>query len=220
MTNLLFDYDGTLHDCLEIYEPAVRQAYDRLVDLHLALPRQWTREEVRTWIGLSPDEMWDLAAPGLPPEEKQRSIALVGARMDELIRSGAARLYPGVPQLLDALRQDGFRLLLLSNCPRRYLDAHEKAFGLSRYFDGLYCGEQFGYRPKYEIFRELRAQYEGEFLVIGDRAQDMEIAAKNGIRSIGCLYGYGREGELAGADWLLGEPMELRELMQNIHQFR
>ena len=33
MINLLFDYDGTLHDSLRIYAPALQTAYDRLVRL-------------------------------------------------------------------------------------------------------------------------------------------------------------------------------------------
>ena len=32
MTNLIFDYDGTIHNCLKIYAPAFRKAYAWLVD--------------------------------------------------------------------------------------------------------------------------------------------------------------------------------------------
>ena len=37
MVNLLFDYDGTLHDSLAIYAPAVLAAYDDLASRGLAL---------------------------------------------------------------------------------------------------------------------------------------------------------------------------------------
>lgn len=78
-----------------------------------------------------------------------------------------------------------------------------------RLFSGLYCEEQFGYRPKYAICRELQARYDGGFLVIGDRRQDMEAAKRNGLRAIGCAYGYGGSGELSGADWTVNAPAEL-----------
>lgn len=29
---LIFDYDGTIHDTLKIYEPAFREVYERLAD--------------------------------------------------------------------------------------------------------------------------------------------------------------------------------------------
>lgn len=54
MTGLLFDYDGTLHESLRLYAPAMQAVYDRLVDRGLAPPRQLTDREVRTWIGLPP----------------------------------------------------------------------------------------------------------------------------------------------------------------------
>lgn len=181
MVNLLFDYDGTLHDSLQIYAPAFQAAYDRLTELGCAEPRRWSADEVRQWIGLTPEDMWDRFMPDLPTEEKRASGTLIGSRMLELIQGGRARLYPDVPEVLTALKQRDFRLLLLSNCPVSYLEAHAKYFQLDRYFQGLYCGEAFGYRPKYEICRELQTWYDGPFLVIGDRRQDMEIARRNGL---------------------------------------
>ena len=122
MINLLFDYDGTLHDSLRIYAPALQTAYDRLVRLGYVEVRRWSADEVRQWIGLSPGEMWDRFLPDLPLAEKQTSGALIGDRMLALIRQGQAQLYPGVPEVLDSLRDRGYRLLLLSNCPVSYLD--------------------------------------------------------------------------------------------------
>lgn len=209
MVNLLFDYDGTLHDSLQIYAPAFQAAYDRLTELGCAEPRRWSADEVRQWIGLTPEDMWDRFMPDLPTEEKRASGTLIGSRMLELIQGGRARLYPDVPEVLTALKQRDFRLLLLSNCPVSYLKAHAKYFQLDRYFQGLYCGEAFGYRPKYEICRELQTWYDGPFLVIGDRRQDMEIARRNGLGAIGCLYGYGSPEELAEADFLAASPKEI-----------
>lgn len=129
--------------------------------------------------------------------------------MLELVRTGRAKLYEGVPEVLTALRKRDLRLLLLSNCSAAYLQAHAECFRLERFFDGLFCGEQFDYRPKYEIFSVLRRRYDGPFLIIGDRLQDMEIAQRNGLRAIGCLYGYGSKEELSTAEWVANKPIEL-----------
>lgn len=216
MVNLLFDYDGTLHDSLRIYAPAVQAAYDRLARLGIAPPRQWGLGEVRAWIGLPPAQMWDLCVPGLSDVEKRVSGELVGQRMLELVQAGQARLYEGVPEVLTALGEQGFRLLLLSNCPVSYLRTHAEHFHLEQFFAGLFCGEQFGYRPKYEIFLELRRRYDGSFVVIGDRIQDMEIARRNGLRAIGCLYGYGGREELSAADWMVETPLELLDCARQL----
>ena len=55
MTGLLFDYDGTLHESLRIYAPAMQAVYDGLSDRGLAPPRQLTDREVRSWIGMPPE---------------------------------------------------------------------------------------------------------------------------------------------------------------------
>lgn len=220
MVQLLFDYDGTLHDSLAIYAPAVQQAYDTLVSKGLAQPKNWDRETIRQWIGLSPQAMWDQFQPHLSQEEKQAGSAQIGQRMQELVEEGQARLYPGVPQVLDELKKREVGMLLLSNCPVSYLRAHTACFGLERWFDGLYCGEEFGYRPKYEILPLLQTRWQGNFLVLGDRDQDMEMARRCGVPAIGCRYGYGSPEELAGADWLADSPQDLLECVEQFLKSR
>lgn len=209
MVNLLFDYDGTLHDSLAIYTPAVQEAYDTLVAQGHAAPKTWTEDTVRGWIGLSAAEMWNQFQPHLSPQEKQAGSAQIGRRMLELADEGKARLYPGVPQVLDKLKERGLRLLLLSNCPVVYLQTHAFCFDLGRWFEGLYCAEEFGYIPKRDILPILRQLWPGDFLVIGDRALDVEMARQNHVPAVGCLYGYGGQEELGEADWLAKTPEEL-----------
>ena len=100
---------------------------------------------------MAPSEMWEQFQPQLSFGEKQAGGTYIGRRMQELVEAGQARLYPGVPQVLDELKALGVGMLLLSNCPVSYLRAHTACFGLERWFDGLYCGEEFDHRPKYEI---------------------------------------------------------------------
>lgn len=47
--------------------------------------------------------------------------------------------------------------------------------------------------------------------MIGDRSHDIVGGRRNGMRTLGVLYGYGNEAELrdAGADGLVGAPDEL-----------
>ena len=159
MPNLLFDYDGTLHDSMKIYAPSVQLAWDNLAAKGLTEPRTLSEEELRPCIGMTPDEMWGYFAMNIGEEEKRECTKLVGDNMLELVRRGEAKLYDGVPEALAELRRRGFHLVLLSNCPVSYLEAHTEQFHLEQYFEGLYCAEEFGYRPKYEIFERLRGHY-------------------------------------------------------------
>ena len=96
MTGLLFDYDGTLHESLRIYAPAMQAVYDGLSD-----------RGVRSWIGMPPERAWDCLLPGLAEAEKRRAIEQVGTGMLARIEDGGAQLYPGVPEALSTLKKPG-----------------------------------------------------------------------------------------------------------------
>ena len=210
--HLLFDYDGTLHETMKIYGPAFRLACANLAARGFLQPRDYTDAEISYWLGFSTPEMWRRFLPELPPPEKERSSRMVGGEMLRLVCAGQAALYPQAEETLTALRERGHTLLLLSNCRRAYLESHVQAFGLDRFFSACYCCEEFGDIPKYDIFPLIRAQRPGDYVVIGDRVFDLEIAEKHGLPSVGCLYGYGNAEELSAATYRIASLPELLTL--------
>ena len=60
MANLIFDYDGTLHNTMKIYKPSFLKAYDYLVSVGKAAPRIFADNEISCWLGYSGAEMWKL----------------------------------------------------------------------------------------------------------------------------------------------------------------
>ena len=91
MVNLLFDYDGTLHDSLAIYAPAVLAAYNDLAARGVAVGDAPDRETIQRWIGMAPSEMWEQFQPQLSSQEKQAGGAYIGRRMQELVEAGLIR---------------------------------------------------------------------------------------------------------------------------------
>jgi len=88
-------------------------------------------------------------------------------------------------------------------------------FELSHHFQKVYGADLDGrFDDKAELIAYLLAS-EGvsarQAVMIGDRAADVLAAKANGLRSIGVLWGYGSEQELAdaGADLILQTPSEL-----------
>ncbi|MGN1414353.1 MAG: HAD family hydrolase [Anaerovoracaceae bacterium] len=209
--NLLFDYDGTLHDTAHIYIPAFRLAYRTLVQRGLAPDRDFTDEEIKSWLGYSPKEMWTTLLPNQPWSRLMDASAVVTAEMVRRIAEGQARLFPGTEETLLQLKNAGHCLLFLSNCKKAYMKQHQSAFGLERYFDGFYCSEDYDYMPKYEIFLRIQKDHPGPYIVIGDRFHDMQVAEKHGLLSIACNYGYGREDEFCEANTVIQEIRDLPE---------
>ena len=175
---IIFDYDGTIHHTLGIYEPAFRETYQWLTEQKVTEEREIGSVEIAGWLGLNSKEMWNTFLPELDQSYKEQASRMVGDLMVRQIRKHKAVWYPGAEEMLTALKNRGYHLVILSNCKASYREAHWKEFGM-------------------EIIRE----YSGPYLVVGDRRQDLECARSCKSPFIGCLYGYGEKGELNGADY-------------------
>ena len=55
---LIFDYDGTLHDSIQIYALAFRKSYRALVRMGYVPEKQFTDMEISRWLGFTAQEMW------------------------------------------------------------------------------------------------------------------------------------------------------------------
>lgn len=125
--------------------------------------------------------------------------------------------YPGIPELLVALREQGRQLAVASN---KYQRATEKLIG--HYFPDIRFTAVLGQRegipvkPDPAIVREilLRAGAdEKETLYIGDSGVDMQTAANSGVDSIGVTWGFRPREELlaCGAGKIVDRAADILE---------
>lgn len=200
MTNLIFDYDGTLHNSMLTYAPAFRDTMKWLSDNGYIAEKEYSDNEISCWLGFNSTDMWNSFHPELDPEIREKARLMLGRDMAERIDNGEGALYDGAEETLSELKKRGYTLIFLSNCRFHYLERHRRVFGLDRFFNHYYCCEAFDFIPKYEIFPKIAPAHKGNFIVIGDRFHDIETAVRNGLPSIGCSYGFGSPEELSGAD--------------------
>ena len=95
--NVIFDYDGTLHETMRIYGPAFRKNYEFLAAQGLMPARQFEDAEISEWLGYPTGDMWRRFAPQLSEAEQGACSARIQEEMARLIENGTARLYPAVP---------------------------------------------------------------------------------------------------------------------------
>ena len=126
-------------------------------------------------------------------------------------------MYPGVPELLARLRQEGFTLYLATSKPYKYAVHILEYLNLSHHFEKVYGSEFDGtFSDKVQLLAHLLSE-EGDktsvSLMVGDRLHDIRGARLNHLASAGATYGYGSREELleAGADYLINRPEELLE---------
>ena len=124
-------------------------------------------------------------------------------------------VYAGIPENLAALRAAGRRLFVVTSKPQRYAAQIVEHFELSSFFEKVYGPEQDGVlHDKADLIaRVLRTEgiAAEAATMVGDRSHDVLGARKNGIASLGVLWGYGSHADLtiAGAGALLASPYEL-----------
>jgi phosphoglycolate phosphatase len=124
-------------------------------------------------------------------------------------------VYAGVTQMLDHVRGVASAVFVATLKPKSYADRIVRRLGLEPYFAGVYGAELGGrFDDKAELLAYLLATEQvapERAVMIGDRAGDIVSARANRVRSIGVLWGYGSEFELADAraDGLCAAPGEL-----------
>ena len=206
---LIFDYDGTIHDTLHIYEPVMRETYRWLVQAGYVKEEPLASTRIAGWLGLNAKEMWDDFQPQLAEKLKEQAGRRNGEGMVSLVRAHEARWYANAKTTLDVLKQSGYHMLVLSNCKISYREAHWEEFQMERWFDRFYDCETYDFAPKTQIIQEIMPDRNTPCVVIGDRSKDMDCARAIRAPFIGCLYGYGSREELSGADALIADISEL-----------
>lgn len=210
---IVFDYDGTLHNSTKIYTDVFRQVYREMEAAGDVPVREFRDEEITKWLGYSVQAMWDEFQPDFAQEKKMFYAGEIGRLMTEKVRNKEAILYDGALETLQYLKDKGYYLVYLSNCRHAYMDLHSECFGLYNYFDGMYCSGDYEQKPKYEIFHAIKEKYPSEYLMVGDRFHDMEIAQYHKIYTAGCTYGFGSRDEIGMADVLLKDIRDLQKIL-------
>ena len=214
---LVFDYDGTLQETDIIYGPAVRAASKHVRDdlgIDVAPP---TEEQIKSWLGKTAREMWHEYAPQLDGKNCEECMSIVYRHMLALIKQGNARWFAGAAELLDSLKSQGYRMVILSNCNKGYATVHSEFFGMDRWFESFYDSESFGDIGKGAIMKKIADEHPGErYIVIGDRGGDMEAAAAVGAPFIGCTYGYGTKKELRDSTLFADSPHRIEDCIHKL----
>lgn len=213
---LIFDYDGTIHNTMVIYERAFRGCYEWLVAKGYAPRQEIPTEQIAGWLGMNSRDMWNSFLPELPEELKERASRRVGESMAKQILSHRAIWYPGAEEVLEQLKEEGYTMVIVSNCKILYHRANWNEFSMERWFAQFYDCETFGFAPKAEIIREVKKKYDMPYLFIGDRRGDLECARAWNSPFIGCGYGFGSDEELKEADAVAKSPQMLPELIHRL----
>ena len=183
---VVFDVDGTLFDTSE----GIFSAVDMTTDSE-GLERI-PRSELRTYIG-PPLARSFMRTYGVDANEAERLARVYrGFYMERF--SGLAVMYPGIPELLDRIRDAGARMSVVTH--KYEVSAKEllDRFGILGHFDGVYGCDSEGLPGKASCIRKCLSDTnvrKDRCVMVGDSISDLEGANGAGVDFIGALYGFG-----------------------------
>lgn len=210
----VFDCDGTLVDGQASICDAMESAF-----AETGLPPP-DRNEVRRAVGLSLLQ----AVRRLLPEGDERICLAITDAYKRAFRTAredgslSQPLYAGIPELLDDLRDAGWKLGVATGMSDRGLAHCLASHGLQGHFVTLQTADRHPSKPHPAMLEaalfEAAAQ-PAEAVMIGDTAYDMQMARSSRVEAIGVEWGYHPPFELtaAGANFIAATPARLREYL-------
>jgi len=208
---ILFDLDGTLTDSGEGIINCVIYALERF---GLPIP---ARESLRYFVG--PPLHESFIKQGVPVERAEEAVAVYRERY---VPTGMFENtpYPGVRELLEALKAEGHTLFVASSKPEWMCVEILKHFDLAKYFDQI-CGATMDTsRTNKEAVIEYLIQENGKtdnMIMVGDTKFDVLGAKAHSIPCVGVSWGYGSVDEMqqAGAANIAYTMNELQNYLTN-----
>jgi phosphoglycolate phosphatase len=207
---VVFDWDGTLFDSTALIVHSIQAACR---DLGLPVPD----DERASWvIGLSLHGAMAHAVPSITPEQIPQMVERY--RFHYIARQHDLTLFPGVLDMLHALKKRHHWLAVATGKSRTGLDEALHAVELRGVFDGTRTADETRSKPDPQMLNELMRQFgtpPERTLMIGDTTHDLQLAANAGAPSIAVSYGAHQTSEFAAhaplivaktvaelADWL------------------
>lgn len=197
---IVFDLDGTLNQTSLYAVEAVRLA---LADFGVT---GLSDQEIESHFGERPADYTKTYFPNFPEQVRQDFLKAEARYEDELLVKNG-RPFDGIPELLKALKQEGWLLAVCSNSSNRYITLVLKTLGI--YEDIDFLQQLVPGLIKDDTLKILLDEVKPETaIMVGDRIYDLNAARANSISFIGCAYGYNPE-EMQQADYLAHTPMQI-----------
>lgn len=182
---LVFDWDGTLCDSLERIVYCLQLAAE---DSNLPVP---LKDQTRDIVGLGLREAFEQLFPGTDAAE----ITVLRENYAKHFRREDAepsRLYPGVPETLEELRDQGFIMAVGTGKSRAGLDRVLASTGMNGFFHSTRCADETASKPDPLMLNSLLGEHAlsaGQAIMVGDTTFDMEMAQRSGMPRVAVSYG-------------------------------
>jgi len=182
---IIFDWDGTLMDS---EAKIVRCMQAAAVDVGIPDPGT---AAIRDIIGLGLNEAMQVLFPEQAPVRRAELVERYRRHFLELNATDMP-LFPGVPQGLTQLTQQGYLLAIATGKARRGLNRVLDDTGMSHLFVSSRCADEAFSKPHPKMLEDILDDTgvdAGRALMVGDTVYDMEMARNAKVAGLAVSYG-------------------------------
>ncbi|MGF0033418.1 HAD family hydrolase [Bariatricus sp. SGI.154] len=215
MKACIFDLDGTLTNTLESLTYSVKAT---LREMNLP---EITEDECRRFVGNGARVLMECSLRASGEENLKRldeGMEIYGRIFDENCTYHVTP-YEGITQMLQALKERGIKLAVLSNKPHRQtVKVVREIFGEDVFDYAQGQREDIARKPEpagvYYLMEQMQVSKE-ECLYVGDSEVDIQTGHNAGVKTISVAWGFRDQETLAaaGADVIIGSPEELLQFV-------
>jgi len=216
---ILFDLDGTLIDSV----PDLALAVNHMLG---ALHREtFSEDTIRYWVGNGAQMLVKRALSGQTEIDEALDQNLFEKALGIFLTFYGQNLsdntdtYPNVSTTLSALKEKGYRLVIVTNKPFDFVGPILAGLKLDELFDFIVGGDSLDKKkpdplPLLHACEHMNASVE-QCVMVGDSKNDLLAANTCGMQSVGVTYGYnyGEDIGIYNPTFIINNFSELNELL-------
>lgn len=206
LQGVLLDVDGTLVDSNDAHADAWVKA---LAEAGIEVPF----DRVRRLIGMGGDKLLPEAARIDAESERGKAISKRRQEIFQQEHMPKLRPFPGVPELLGRMKDQGLKLVVASSAKEKELEGLLRVCGAQRFVEARTSSDDAdNSKPDPDIVQAALERIglpAGRVLLLGDTPYDVEAAKRAGVGAVALRCGGWRSHDLAGALAVFDDPADL-----------
>lgn len=143
-------------------------------------------------------------------------LVIHAAQFFRVLTTKYLRLYDGTKEMLNAVRDSGKKVYLLSNAQRVYTEYEMNALDIAGYFDGIFISSDYEFKkPDIRFFQKLLDTYnitpDSAIMIGNDGICDIGGARKAGLSTLYIHSNISPNEEIPEADYALND-MDMKQV--------
>ncbi|MDS0527992.1 HAD family hydrolase [Clostridium sp. SHJSY1] len=201
-----FDLDGTLWNSIE----GVCVSWNEAISEYPEIEKELSYEDIKGCMGLVIKEIGEKLFPDLDEAIRIDLMRECCEREESYLEEHGGELFSMLEETLKVLSKK-YKLYIVSNCQRGYIECFFRAHRLGEYFVDIECSGNTGLSKGENIKAVMERNNFKNSIYLGDTKGDFEGAKLAGIPFVYARYGF---GDVEGYDYVIDKFEDILKIVE------